>query len=324
MIKRMKSLRCVLSCLMLTVGLLKSVNGLALTLPLPPPGDDVVGSVKSAVVNEGDTFSTIARKYDVGYCELQEANPGINPDKPEPGTVLIIPTQYVLPDVPRSGLVINLVEMRLYYFPPNHREVFIFPVGIGREGWETPLGVLSIIEHIPLPTWHAPESIRVARAKEGVYIPKVVPPGPDNPLGEYALRLSNATYLIHGTNDPSGVGRRSSAGCVRMYPEDIKRLFEMAKNGTPVRVINYPYKSGWGDNRLYLETHLPLGGVLAELDEDHKTAEKVIHRAITKRGAAYVNWTKAIAIAKEQQGMPQEIGRIAEKRSQASSDAGEI
>lgn len=315
MIKITKQLRYIVSSFIVILGLLRSVDGLALTFNLPPKGEDVVGSVKSAVVHEGDTFSTIARKYDIGYCELQEANPGINPDSPEPGTILIIPTQYILPDVPRTGLVINLVEMRLYYFPANKREVLIFPVGIGREGWETPLGVLSIIEHIPLPTWHAPESIREARLKEGVYIPKVVPPGPDNPLGEHALRLSNATYLIHGTNDPAGVGRRSSAGCIRMYPEDIKRVFEMAKNGTSVRVINYPYKAGWGNNTLYLETHLPLGGVLAEIDEGHKTAEQVINTAITKHGAAYVNWTKAVAIAKEQQGMPQEIGRIAEKKS---------
>lgn len=324
MIKITKQLRYTLLFLLALLGLLKSVNGLALTFNLPPRGDEVVGSVKSGVVQPGDTFSTIARRYDIGYCELQEANPGIDPDSPEPGTVLIIPTQYVLPDVPRSGLVINLVEMRLYYFPPYRSEVYIFPVGIGREGWETPLGVLSIVEHIPLPTWHAPESIREARLKEGVYIPKVVPPGPENPLGEYALRLSNATYLIHGTNDPSGVGRRSSAGCVRMYPEDIKRLFEMAKNGTPVRVLNYPYKAGWGDNKLYLETHLPLGGVLADIDEDHKNAEQVIKRAISKRGAAYVNWTKAIAIAKEQQGMPQEIGRIAVRRSELQPQEAEF
>lgn len=294
---------------------LMSQVSFAVNFPLPKAGNDVVGNIATGVVQPDDTFATIARRYDVGYCELEEANPGINPDAPPPGSVLIIPTQYILPDVPKSGIVINLVEMRLYFYPPNKREVYIFPVGIGREGWESPLGAWTIIERTPLPTWHAPESIREARAKEGVFIPKEVPPGPENPLGDYAMRLSNHTYLIHGTNDPSGVGRRSSAGCIRMYPEDIKKLFQMTSMGSPVRIINYPYKAGWMDNKLYLETHLPLGGVLAELDANHKDAELVINRAVPRRGAAFVNWNKAKAVAKEQQAIPQEVGRVADRTS---------
>lgn len=292
--------------------LLKTPCALSLSFPLPAAGTDLVGNIATGVVQAGDTFSVIARRYDVGYCELEEANPGIDPDHPPVGSVLIIPSQYVLPDVPKDGIVINLVEMRLYYFSPNKSEVHVFPVGIGREGWESPLGVWSIIERTPLPTWHAPESIRVARAKEGVYIPKEVPPGPENPLGDYAMRLSNHTYLIHGTNDPAGVGRRSSAGCIRMYPEDIKKLFNLTHMGSSVRIINYPYKAGWKNDKLYLETHLPLEGVLATLDENHKSEEDVLKRAITKHGSAYVNWSKAHAVAKEQQAIPQEVGRDSE------------
>lgn len=291
---------------------MKVTCGLALSFTLPSMGNDVVGELSTTVVQPGDTFPSIARRCDVGYCELEESNPGVDPDNPPVGSVLIVPSQYVLPDVPKNGMVINLVEMRLYYYPPNSGKVYIFPVGIGREGWESPLGVWSIIERTPLPTWHAPESIREARAKEGVFIPKEVPPGPENPLGEYAMRLSNHTYLIHGTNDPSGVGRRSSAGCIRMYPEDIKQLFHMTHNGSPVRIINYPYKAGWQNDKLYLETHLPLGGILAELDERHKSAEDVLKRAISNKGAAYVNWNKALAVAKEQQAIPQEVGRVAD------------
>lgn len=291
--------------------LLKTSAAFGVNFSLPKFGTDMVGEIRSEVVESGDTFSSLARRYDVGYCELEEANPGIDPDNPPPGSVLIIPTQYILPDVPKKGLVINLVEMRLYFFPPGSGQVYIFPVGIGREGWESPLGSWTIIERTHLPTWHAPPSIREARAKEGVFIPKEVPPGPDNPLGEYSMRLSNQTYLIHGTNDPSGVGRRSSAGCIRMYPEDIKKLYELTHNGTPVRIINYPYKAGWSDDKLYLETHLPLGGILAELDPDHKSAEDVLKRSIARKGAAYVNWSKAIAVAKEQQAIPQEVGRVA-------------
>lgn len=292
--------------------LLKTSAAFGVSFSLPKAGSDVVGELKTGMVEPGDNFATIGRRYDVGYSELEESNPGVDPEKPPPGSVLIIPTQYVLPDVPKSGIVINLVEMRLYYFPPSGGQVYIFPVGIGREGWESPLGTWSIIERTAFPTWHAPESIREARAKEGVYIPKEVPPGPENPLGEYSMRLSNHTYLIHGTNDPTGVGRRSSAGCIRMYPEDIKKLYQMTRNGTPVRIINYRYKAGWGGDKLYLETHLPLGGVLAELDPDHKSADEVLKRAIGRKGAAYINWSKAIAVAKEQQAIPQEVGRIAE------------
>jgi L,D-transpeptidase ErfK/SrfK len=280
----------------------------ALNFSLPNNDNDIVGSIVTGVTQQGDNFAAIARRYDVGYCELEEANPGLDPDSPPPGSVLIIPSQYILPDVPKRGIVINLVEMRLYFYPPDKQEVYIFPVGIGREGWESPLGEWSIIERTPLPTWHAPESIREARAKEGVFIPKVVPPGPDNPLGDYAMRLSNHTYLIHGTNDPSGVGRRSSAGCIRMYPEDIKKLFQMTHNGSPVRIINEPYKAGWNENKLYLETHLPLEGVLLESTLGHQDVEQVIKHAIISRGAAYVNWSKAKAIAKEQQAIPQEVG----------------
>lgn len=308
----MKKIKCAIRFLLITTLLIKSATGWAVNFSLPKAGNDLVGDTTTGVVQSGDTFATIARRFDIGYCELQEANPGVDPDKPEPGSVLIIPTQYILPDVPKTGVVINLVEMRLYYFPPNQKEVYIFPVGIGREGWESPLGVWSIIERTPLPTWHAPESIREARAKEGVYIPKEVPPGPENPLGDYAMRLSNVTYLIHGTNDPAGVGRRSSAGCIRMYPEDIKKLFEMTHKGTAVRIINYPYKAGWKDRKLYLETHLPLGGILAAIDEGHKSAENVLKTAISRHGAAYVSWAKANAIAKEQQAIPQQVGRIAE------------
>lgn len=286
-------------------------KSLAINFALPKSGNDVVGTVKTGIVQEGDTFVTLARRYDISYCELEEANPGVDPDAPPVGSVLIVPTEYVLPDVPKSGIVINLVEMRLYFFPSNNRDVYVFPVGIGRDGWESPVGTWSVIEKTPKPTWHAPESIREARAKDGVFIPKEVPPGPENPLGEYAMRLSNHTYLIHGTNDPSGVGRRSSAGCIRMYPEDIEKLFKMSQKGTPVRIINYPYKSGWRDGKLYLETHLPLSGILAELDANHKDAEQVIKRAVSNRGAAYVNWDKACAVAKEQQGIPQEVGRVA-------------
>lgn len=283
---------------------------MALTLPLPGNGGDIVGQIQTAVVRPGDNFSIIARRYDMGYTELVEANPDVDPDHPKQGAVLIIPSEFILPNTPHDGIVVNISEMRLFYFPKGAHEVITYPVGIGREGEETPLGVLRVGQHITKPTWYAPESIRKMRAAQGVFLPKVVPPGPDNPLGDYALRLSNPNYLIHGTNDPlGGIGRRSSSGCVRMYPEDIEQLFHTVANGANVYIVDQPIKAGWADNKLYLESHV----AVQENPDSHAgnvrpDVAKVIE-AMLKDHPADVNWNKALAIAREEQGLPQVVGQ---------------
>lgn len=268
---------------------------------------DMVGSIQTAIVKKGDTLAQIARNYDMGYTELQEANPGIDVDHLVTGTVLVIPSQFILPDVPREGLVVNLAEMRLYFYPKNENSVITHPLGVGRDGEDTILGKLSVIEHIRHPTWTATDTMRKLRAQEGVILPKSVPPGPDNPMGDYAMRLSSYTYLIHGTNDPlGGIGRRSSSGCMRLYPEDIESLYRQVKNGTTVKIINTPYKVGWVDRELFIQSHAALDTTSQEMNMAQ--IKNVIKDAINQH-FVQVDWDKAIQIAKETQGIPQSIGK---------------
>lgn len=301
----MKRLQIIITLLMLFV----SSTVVARTYPIPENGN-VVGAIEVVTVKAGENFPQIARDNDIGYVELREANPGVDPDNPAPGSVLVIPSQYVLPDAPYRGIVVNLAEMRLYYYPSGTGEVTTYPIGIGRAGEDTPLGVMSIIEKRKNPTWNVPESIRKSRAEEGVILPRAVPPGPDNPLGDYSLRLSNPSYLIHGTNEPlGGIGRRSSAGCLRLYPEDIEPLYQAVNNGTPVNIINEPYKAGVLHGRLYIESHVPLEESGERAPGDDTQIKQVINTALQGK-MGEVNWPKALQITDELQGIPQEVGEI--------------
>ncbi len=273
----------------------------ALTFVLPPRGDSVVGSIQWTQALPADTFNKIGRRYDVGYFELVEANPTLDPMHLGPGTIIVIPSRFILPPGPRKGIVINLAELRIYYYPPHRHIVITYPVGIGREGWDTPLGPSWIAQKTVDPTWIVPPSIRKDREKDGVHLPIKVPPGPDNPLGGYSMRLKQLTYLIHGTNDYEGVGRRSSAGCIRMFPEDIESFFPQVKRKEQVYIIDSPYKVGWSKNRLYLEVHVPLQGRLAA---QHRAMNKLIVSA----QAAKIQWQSVDKIASEQNGIPQIIG----------------
>ena len=219
-----------------------------------------------------------------------EANPGVSPENPQPGTMLIVPSRYVLPNVPRVGIVINLAEMRLFYYVPLSKKIMSFPIGIGRLGWNTPIGKYKIIEKTKDPKWIAPESIRRWRAKQGVEIPKVWPAGPDNPLGQYAMRLSNPTYMIHGTNQPDGVGRRVSSGCIRLYPEDIEKLFKNVPMDTRVRLINQSYKAGFYRGHLMVESHLPLQESTKLISRS--PSELVPIKKVIKGKKVKINWSK--------------------------------
>ena len=229
---------------------------------LPPEGEDVVGKIQVATAHHSDTLLDIARRYDLGYEEIIAANPGVDAWLPGEGTRVVLPTQFVLPDAPREGLVLNLAAMRLFYYPkPEAGErpvVITHPIGIGREGWQTPEGIMTITHKKEKPAWTVPESVLKERAAAGNPLPPIVAAGPDNPLGDFAMRLSDPLYLIHGTNQPYGVGIRVSHGCVRLYPEDIARLFPLVPEGTQVRIINQPYVAGWLKGQLYLEAHQPL------------------------------------------------------------------
>lgn len=232
---------------------------MALTFTIKP-GSDIVGNVQTTMVRSGDTIDSVSERFDVGVYEIIEANPHINPRRLSPGDMLVIPTQFILPPGQRKGIVINLAEMRLYYYHKNGQLVTTHPISIGRPDWETPVRSGKITAKTKEPSWHPPASIRAWYEEHDMFLPKVVPPGPDNPLGHYALHLSITGYLIHGTNMQGNIGIRTSSGCIRMFPKDIESLFYKVSVGDPVRIIHKPYKIGRHFGKVYAETHEPLSG----------------------------------------------------------------
>ena len=229
---------------------------------LASPGQSVVGQPQVVLARDSDTLSDLARTYGLGYDEIIAANPGVNPWLPGENTPVLLPTEFVLPDVPREGIVLNIASKRLFYFPKmpegERQVVKTYPIGIGRVGWETPLGKTKVVAKARDPSWYVPASVRREHAELGDPLPSVVPPGPDNPLGNRVLQLQIPGYLIHGTNQPYGVGMRVSHGCVRLYPENIELLFELVEVGEQVTIINEPYLAGMRDGELYFEAHSPL------------------------------------------------------------------
>ena len=239
-------------------GLIVAFCVLATVVPLAPTaharsgvwhvtaGEAVVGRNHVYIAKYEDTLVDIARRFEMGLSELRLINPEVDVWLPGEGTAVRLPSQLVLPAAPRSGVVINVPEMRMYYYPEGESVVHTWPISIGRVGWETPLGNTTIVRKKASPTWYPPESIRMEHAMRGDPLPRVVRPGPENPLGSHALYLGFPEYLIHGTNKPYSIGMRVSHGCVRMYPEHIVEVFEMVNPGTPVTLIHQEVKAGWG------------------------------------------------------------------------------
>lgn len=253
----------------------------------------VVGEPQIVFSRESDTFPDFARQYGLGYDELVAANPGIDPWLPGENTPILLPTQFVLPDLPRTGIVLNIASKRLFYFLPvkegEPTQVITYPIGIGRVGWETPLGEAKVVSKATDPTWYVPSSVRKEHAEAGDPLPAVVPPGPDNPLGRHVLKLDMPGYLLHGTNQPYGVGMRVSHGCVRLYPENIELLYSLVGVGEKVRIINEPYLAGWKNGQLYFESHRPL-------EDDTVTPEQHLQEIFT----TVRNQTGAFAETEEQ------------------------
>ena len=216
----------------------------------------VIGSKRYHIVKDGETLLDLARQYDLGYNEIVLANPNLDPWVPDVGALVVIPQERIIPDAPDNGIVINIPEMRLYYFfsANGKKKVKTYPLGIGREGASTPVGVFRISSIEKNPTWDVPASIRRERPE----LPAAIPPGPENPLGTHWLRLSNTSYGIHGTHRPLGVGRRVSHGCIRLYPEDIVKLASSVKIGTPVRILKQTVKFGFNEGSIYVEVEDPL------------------------------------------------------------------
>jgi L,D-transpeptidase ErfK/SrfK len=232
------------------------------TFVLTSAEQTVIGQPQIVFPGVEDTFSDLARTYGLGYDDLVAANPEIDPWLPGEGTPVLLPTQYVLPNAPKRGVILNIATKRLFYFPPagdgEPQQVLTFPIGIGRVGWETPLGETTVIAKAKDPSWWVPASVRREHAEMGDPLPSLIPPGPDNPLGTRVLKLDMPGYLIHGTNQPYGVGMRVSHGCVRLYPENIEFLYELVEIGEVVKIMNEPFQIGRKDGVIYFEAHAPL------------------------------------------------------------------
>ncbi|KAB2923999.1 MAG: L,D-transpeptidase family protein, partial [Candidatus Contendobacter sp.] len=246
----------------LLLGWLTASAAQAAVYALPPPDTDVIGQVKVMYATRDDTLLDIARRHSLGYDEIVHANPGVDRWAPGEGNPIVLPTRYILPNAPREGIILNIAEMRLYYYPKTNagedQVVYTYPVSIGRMDWKTPMGLTKVVAKEVDPAWRPPASIKAEHAAEGDILPDVIPGGPDNPLGRYAMRLGVPGYLIHSTNKPFGIGMRVTHGCVRMYPEDIERLFGMVPVGTPVRLVDQPVKVGRLNGQLMVESHAPL------------------------------------------------------------------
>ncbi len=270
-----------------------------------PKEHDVIGEVQRISARHEDTFVALARRHGVGFEELKLANPGVDAWLPGEGTEVMIPTRFVLPRAPREGIVVNVAELRLYYFPKDEpNKVYTYPISIGRMDWSTPLGRTSIVAKAENPSWYPPESIRQEHAARGDFLPTVVPPGPNNPLGNHSLRLGLPGYLIHGTNRPSGVGMRVTHGCIRMFPEDVEAMFRKVPVGTSVRIVNQPFKLGRTETgELVLEVHPPLA---EELEAGMWTLTDLTREivAVTDEGDVQVDWDAAENVLSHPLGVP--------------------
>jgi L,D-transpeptidase ErfK/SrfK len=300
---------------LLTVAALSDANATAYTLE--KPDDPVLGQDQTVVTVFEDTLYALARKFSLGSEELIRVNPGVDPWLPGAGKQLVVPGRHILPPGPREGIVVNLPEHRLYYYPKPKRggpiEVITYPVSIGKMDWRTPLGVTKVIQKQKNPTWFPPESVRKEHAEAGDPLPPKVGPGPDNPLGAYAMRLAagDGTYLIHGTNNPIAVGLAVTHGCIRMYPDDVAALFPLIPVGTPVRLINEPVKVAWVDGELLLEAHPPVDAQGQSFEPEIEEFSALLKAAVGDQTVA-IHWDYARDVLQKANGVIATVGLEAE------------
>jgi L,D-transpeptidase ErfK/SrfK len=274
---------------------------------------DLIGEAGQAEAEQKDTLPDIARLHHLGFDEIVAANPGVDTWLPGAGATIRLPLQHLLPDVPRTGIVVNLPDGRLYYFhldSTGRSVVEVYPISVGQMDWKTPIGVTKIVQKEKNPTWYPPKSVRDKHLKDGDVLPPAIPPGPDNPLGDYAMRLGvpGGAYLIHGTNNPVGVGMQITHGCIRLYPEDIAVLFGEAAVGMDVRIVNQRIKTGWVEDALYLEVHRPLEAVKSQDVEDSTALTRAIVAA-TKERRVSIDWDEAERVFTEARGTPIRVSR---------------
>src|SRR3984885_12497218 len=301
-----------LTGILVLLGCLSGPAG-ATVYELPENGAAVFGTDERIKSTYQDTLLDIARRYSLGYEEIIRANPGVDMWLPGEGTDILLPGRRILPPGPRDGLVVNLPEHRLYYYPKpkkgRHRVVITYPVSIGRMDWHSPLGQTEGVAKQKHPSWYPPESIRKEHARNGDPLPKVVPPGPDNPLGDYKMRLGvgDGTYEIHGTNNPMAVGMAITHGCIRMYPEDVAALFAKVPVGTKVWLINDPVKVTYVGGDLLMEAHPPVDSEGQTVEPNLDLLAQQLDRALGSSVAA-IHWDFAREALQSANGMPTIVG----------------
>ncbi len=274
---------------------------------LPAGNNNVIGSIQFANALNGDTPASFAERYDVGLNAVVAANPGTT-ERAIGASYLKVPTAYILPALPYSGIVVNLPEMRLYYYPPGSDSVMTFPIGIGKMGNNIPIRNTSIIRKKVNPTWIPGPDVRAYNEDQGIDLPRTMGPGPDNPLGPYAIYLGIPSFLIHSTIFPESIGRRASFGCIRMNETDIKQFFPLVTPGTHVAIINMPYKAGWFGKKLYFEAHQPLEEESDQFNATKDGAITVVQRILPKGVMTMVDWQLVAHLAEEPDGLPHEVG----------------
>jgi L,D-transpeptidase ErfK/SrfK len=271
-------------------------------------GNDVVGRLAYIRLEKGDTLPDIARHFGLGINELSSANPGVDLWVPKAGERIMLPLSFILPDAPRKDIVINLAAMRLFQFKGGSESpaVVTYPAGIGAEDRPSPTGQMYVERKAFRPTWHVPASIAEAHRKKGDPLPSKVPPGPDNPLGECALYLSKSSYLIHGTNKPASIGLRATNGCIRLYPEDVKKLYDNTPVKTPVNIVEQPYLLGRSNGVVYLEVHAPIENLdSAEFDRIYAKL-----RTIERESGGKIDWSRVKKVLAEARGIPVPIFEV--------------
>lgn len=264
----------------------------------------MVGSLAVVPAQNSDTLSDLARHYGLGYNDITLANAELDPWLLGDQQPVLLPLQFIVPDAPRKGIVLNLANMRMFYFPKKQpNTIKTYPVGVGRDGWDTPLGATQIVAKKANPDWTVPESIQREHRALGDPLPAIVHSGPDNPLGYYAMPLGIGNYLIHGTNKPYGIGMQVSHGCIQMYPEDIETLFPKVDVGTPVRIVHQPYLAAWRDDNLYLEVHQPLEKWAKQDAQMIKQLQQKLQKLAMEHNAT-VDWVLVDKALRRKDGVP--------------------
>jgi L,D-transpeptidase ErfK/SrfK len=310
--RRTHALAAIVSTLVAAVGTASLAHATVYTLI--KADDTVVGQDQTIKTVYTDTLYDLAAKLSLGSEELIRVNPGVDPWLPGDGKELTVPGRHILPPGPHEGIVVNLPEHRLYYFPKPKRggpiEVITYPVSIGKMDWRTPLGVTHVTQKIKDPVWYPPESVRKEHAESGDPLPPgPVKAGPDNPLGQFAMRLAagNGTYLIHGTNNPIAVGLAVTHGCIRMYPVDVAALFPLIPVGTPVRLINDPVKVAWIDGELLLEAHPPVDAQGQSFEPNIEQFSELLQKAVGDTTVA-IHWDYARDVLQKANGVIATVG----------------